>query len=212
MHFTAHPFPQQRDEFVDAAPLPIGVDDEADAKAFAVGAATVPTDHRLQRQPRKQGAGPLQPQMQACANRWQLVHEQETAAAADIVGLTDDVTAIDFNLGFDVDREATGIAFNVMDVAALDKGQQLHACGVFTGEKGQAQTGRCASSPAGPLPLDLGANAKPHFFGEKVDIEFDLITGGDVGFARDKEPARLLLEGLLSERGAIAQRQEQQWA
>ena len=48
MNFTAHPLPQQGDEFVDAAALAIGVDDEADAKAFAVGAAPVPTDHRLQ--------------------------------------------------------------------------------------------------------------------------------------------------------------------
>ena len=150
--------------------------------------------------------------MQAGANRWQLVHEQETAAAADIVGLTDDVTAIDFNLGLDVYRETTGIAFNVMDVVAVDEGQQLHACGVFTGQKGQAQSGRCGSSSTGPLPLDLGTNAKPHFFGEKMNVEFDLVTRGDVGFARDKEPAQVLLERLLPERCAVAQRQEQQWA
>lgn len=199
-------------QLVEPSSLPVVVGDEANAKALAVAPQTMPAHDGAQRDPGKQGAHALELHLQPRPDRWVLVDQQEATAGADVVGLTDLDDTGDVGASLDVNRQTARVSLAMVNVVAIDEGQELGASGGFAGEKGQANPGRRGAATSGTFPADLGADTKTYLFCQEMNLELDLVAEPNVGVAGNKEPALIGLEGLLTKGDPIAQRQQQQWA
>lgn len=209
---AGHALAHDPDELFDAAPLALAVEEEADAEALAIATAPMPADDGVDGDPGEDGAVALQLEVQAGADRRVLTNEQEAATVADVVGLADLDEAVDLDAGLDMHREPAGVALTMVDVVAVDEGEELGAGCLLAGKKGEAKARRSRATARRPLEAHLGTNAETDFFGEEVDLQLDLIPLRDVGVAGDEEATFFLLEGLTTKGGAVAQRQQQEGA